>query len=255
MKKLFLAVSFASAFISCNQSKNKKVEQLTYDEYDSSKIDSSGLNKNSTFLQIAHSPNSVMLTGMDNIKLIPIYKIKKDADKNINYVQESSYQQQMEDEKMNFRYFMPGMDLLSGYNLINIAHYNLQTEQISYFFNKPALIRNLYFPGVQTDSLNKKPIARNFFLISVYDEDTNKDSLINKKDLRRIYYIDELNSKKISLIPQTHSAIRSTYDHKSDIMYIYTQKDANKNGTPEKSEPISIFGINMQNPTEIKKIL
>jgi hypothetical protein len=255
MTKILFTVLSTILLISCNQNKEKKIEQLTYNEYESNKVDSSGLNEKYTFQQIPNSPSSVMLTGIDEIKLIPIYKIKKDTDKSISYIQESSYREQYENERLNFRYFMPGMDLISGYNLINVAHYNLATGQLSYFFKKPALIRNLYFPGVRHDSLNGQPIARNFFLLSAYDEDTNKDSLINKKDFRRIYFIDKINSQKISLIPNTHSAIRSTYDYKSDIMYVYARHDTNKNGVPDKSEPINIFLINMQIPTESKKIL
>lgn len=253
--KAVISALLGLSLISCNETKDKKIEQLTYDEYESSKIDSSGLNETATFLQIPNSPNSVMLTGIDNIKLIPIYKIKKTTDKSINYVQESSYREQYENEKLNFRYYMPGMDLIPGYNLINVAHYNIENGQLSYFFKKPALIRNLYFPGVRRDSLNGQPIQRNFFLISVFDEDTNKDSFINKKDFRRIYFIDALNNRKISLIPNTHSAIRSTYDYKSDVMYIYARRDTNKNGMPDKSEPLNIFMINLLNPIESKKII
>ncbi|MGX7668604.1 hypothetical protein [Flavobacterium pedocola] len=256
MKKLLFVITLTVALFSCENKMDKKPEQLTYDEFDSSTaIDTSGLHGNSTFSQINNSTTSVLPTGIDKVKLIPVYKIRRESDKNINYDQESSYLMEPEVDGVDFHYFMPGMDLLSGYNLINIAHYNLETEKITYFFSKPALIRNLYYPGDKQDSLNKLPIKRNYFLVSAYDEDTNKDSLINKKDLRKIYYIDEQNSRKIALLPRTHSAIRSSYDSKSDIMYIYARKDNNKNGKSEKEEPVNIFWINMQNPTVAKKML
>ncbi|NMH27839.1 hypothetical protein [Flavobacterium silvaticum] len=256
MKRLLFALCVLT-LISCKDNLDKKAEQLTYDEFDSNaKTDSTGLSRDSTFSQIANSPNSVVQTGMDSIKLIPVYKLKKTADRNIDYGTTTSYlYPTSDDEDVAFRYFMPGMDLLPGYNLINVAHYDLPTQKLSYFFTKPALIRNVYYPGVRPDSLYKKPVKRDFFLVSVYDEDTNKDSIINKKDLRRLYFIDAKNTRKILLVPSTHSVVRSTYDDKSDIMYVYARFDANKNGSPERNEPMSIFWIAMHNPTEARKLM
>ena len=150
---------------------------------------------------------------------------------------------------------MPGIDIINGYNMINIGHYNIEKEKLTYLFQKPVLVKTLYFPGLKSDSLNGKPIKRNFFMVSVYDEDTNRDSLINKKDLRKIYHFDELNLKKTSLIPPNYSAVRSTYDYKNDIYYIYTKVDINKNGIADKTEPISIFWVKLNEPVNVKKII
>jgi hypothetical protein len=50
------------------------------------------------------------------------------------------------------------MDLIIGYNLINIAHYIPEKDNLSYFFKKPVIVRNLYFPCVKNDSLYGQPI-------------------------------------------------------------------------------------------------
>jgi hypothetical protein len=117
-----------------------------------------------------------------------------------------------------------------------------------------SIVRTLYFPGVLKDSLNKKEISRNFFLVSAYNEDTNHDSLINNKDFRRFFYIDILNETQVSLLPNHFSAIRSSYDFKNDVMTIRARKDENINGVLEKTEPVSIFLLDLKNPTVLKQI-
>jgi hypothetical protein len=62
-------------------------------------------------------------------------------------------------------------------------------------------------------------------------------------------------SRKIQVIPSGYSVLRSTYDYKNDIMFIYTRNDFNKNGTLEKEEPIVIYWIKLSNPTVAKKMI
>ncbi len=243
---------------SCGRDEQKKEEQLTLDEYsrDADKDSATGLQASIGFKQLTSSANSVLLTGMDRYRLLPIYKLKPKADRNLDYYNDSSYEYDYEAESAgedSFRYFMPGMDIIHGYNLINVGHYDMQHGKLSYFFSKPVLVRTLYFPGVKRDSINKLPVSRNFFLASVYDEDTNRDSLINKRDLRHFYHFDEANSTKTAILPPTHSAIRSTYDYKNDVMYIHARFDSNKNGIPERNEPINIFWISLKSPGPAKK--
>jgi hypothetical protein len=87
-------------------------------------------------------------------------------------------------------------------------------------------------------------------LVSVYDEDTNKDTLINKKDLRRFYHFDAKVSVKTQIIPPNYSVIRSQYDSKNDLMYIFASLDEIKNGTQEKTESIHIFWFSLKNLRE-----
>ena len=258
---ILLGIILVFAFLYFNSTSNhKKAEQLTVNESEN-QSESDSLNNpikgSTTFKQLSTSPSSVILTGLSNIKLLPMYKINSETDRNLNFSEGSSYYKNSDNngEVDNFSYFMPGIDIFHGYNLINIGYFDLKKEKMSYFFQKPVLIKTFYFPSPEQDSLNNKPISRSYFMVSVYDEDTNKDSLINSKDLRKFYHFDEFKSTKTQILPNSYSSIRSTYDHKNDIMYIYARHDSNKNGTPEKAEPISIFYINLNEPTVVKQML
>ncbi|HEV8512150.1 MAG TPA: hypothetical protein VGQ59_02675 [Cyclobacteriaceae bacterium] len=149
---------------------------------------------------------------------------------------------------------MPGIDLIYGYNLLNIAHYNLTTEKLNFLFDHPVLVKSLYYPSFVQDSINKKPVSRNYYLVSVYDADTNADTLINKKDLRRLYYYNINCNEKIQLIPPAYSVVRSKYDPMNDVVYIFARQDENNNGKIEKEEPLHIFWFSLKQPAEAKRL-
>jgi hypothetical protein len=254
MKHTIYILVFVGLF-SCKQEKKEKEQSISLSETNVTFDTSSGISSSNNFSQLNTSPNDLVLTGIDKIRLLPIYKVPLDQDKNILYDQGTSYDSEKELlQEDDFRYYMPGIDIIKGYNLVNIGHYNMDNGQLTYFFKKPVLVRTLYFPGVLKDSLSKKAISRNFFLVSAYTDDTNQDSLINNKDFRRLFYIDNLNATQISLLPNNFSAIRSSYDFKNDIMTIRARKDENKNGLLEASEAISIFILDLKNPTTLKQI-
>jgi len=250
---LFLVIAL---LFSCAKKPARKEQSIPISGIDSSNgFDTSrGLRNANSFNQISTTPNAIILTGINNVRLFSIYKIRNEQDRNIAYTEGTSYNDYADDEK-DFKYFMPGIDIIHGYNLVNIGHYRLDKDSLSWFFERPVLIKTLYFPGVRKDSLNKQPVSRNFFLISVYNEDTNNDSLISNKDLRRFFFIDELNKTKISLLPNDYSAIRSSYDYNNDIMFIHARQDVNRNGSLEPAEPVSIFWIKLYNPKMIRKII
>lgn len=250
---------FLITIYSCFKKEVKKTEQLTIDESEnSSAFDSLYDSVTDRVNHLESTPNSVILTGIEDIKLIPIYKVRPNAEKNLDNEFVSTYDTYSEEYEISsreYKYYMPGLDVYRGYYMINIGHYNINTEKLTYFFNKPVLIRNLYFPGVLPDTLNNKKVERNFFLVSVYDEDTDKDSLINNKDLRKIFYINKDNNQKKSLLPQGYSAVRSRYDFKNDIFYLHARKDINKNGRNEIAEPIELFWLKFSQPDRLVKMI
>ncbi len=204
---------------------------------------------NVTMKQIATFPNKVILTGLEDQRLVSIYKSKSTSDN--NSISKLEYYSEESEDEANL-HFMPGIDILFGYNLLNIAHYDLKLEKVNFLFSHPVLVKTLYYPSYEQDSLNNKPITRNFYLVSAYDEDTNKDTLINKKDLRRFYHFDAKTSFKTQLIPNDYSVIRSQYDSKNDIMYVFASHDENRNGTQDKSESVHIFWFNLKTPDKAK---
>lgn len=149
---------------------------------------------------------------------------------------------------------MPGIDVQFGYNLVNVAHYNFQTEKVKLLFDHPVLIRSIYYPAFEQDSVNKKPINRNYFLISVYNEDTNGDTLINKKDLRRFIHFNATATEQKPLIPSDYSVERSQFDSMRDAMYIYARLDENKNGKSEPKEPLHVFWFSLASPQPAKRM-
>ena len=148
---------------------------------------------------------------------------------------------------------MPGLSAISGYNMTNIADFNAITNKRTDFFIENVLINTVYFPAVVEDTLNGEVVKRNYYLVSAYDEDTNKDSIINHKDLRRFYHFDLNARKKTSLIPRNYSVLSSQYDYINDFMYIKAKYDTNTNGKREATEPTHIFWINMKNPKSAKR--
>ena len=108
----------------------------------------------------------------------------------------------------------------------------------------------MYYPAFSKDTLDFKPIARNYNMVSVYNEDTNKDGFITIKDLRRFYLFDIEGHLKKELIPENYSVMRSKYDVQSDYMYVFAKLDKNKNGQIEEEEPIHIFWIDLKNPEQ-----
>ncbi|RYD74828.1 MAG: hypothetical protein EOP53_17555 [Sphingobacteriales bacterium] len=243
---------------SCNNKSEQKEEQISVNN--SSELEDTIANLNSvqgnvSFSQVATRPNYVLLTGQPDHRLVTIYKYKENKNYAANTYSSSSYSDySYEDVEDRPRNFMPGIEVLYGYNMLNVAHYDLHTEKLNFLFKKPALIKTLYYPSLIQDSIDKVPITRNYYLVSVYDEDTNKDTLINKKDLRRFYHFNIDCSVKTQLIPNDYSVLRSQYDSKNDVMYLFAIHDDNRNGTGENKEQIHVFWINLKNPTVAKRM-
>jgi hypothetical protein len=254
-----IAIFSISLLASCHSRKGEqKEEQVSVRSFAPSTGKDTSLNSiqgNVTFNQIATSPNSVIITGLPDHRLVTVYKSK---DEKMTIERTSDYYNNSNDydgnENERARNFMPGVDILYGYNLLNIAHFDLKTEKLNFLFNHPVLIKTLYYPSFRQDSINKKPVNRNYYLVSVYDEDTNKDSLINRKDLRRFYYFDASNSASIQLVPADYSVFRSQYDSQNDIMYLFAKQDTNKNGTGDKMEPVHVFWFSLKAPQQAKRL-
>ena len=207
---------------------------------------------NTSFSQIATQPNALVLTGLADFRLVSIYKNRSKETGETSSQTSRNWYADDEDQNEKKQHFMPGLDILYGYYLLNIGHYGMKTGKLSYLFDHPVLVKTLYYPAVEQDSLDNKPINRDYYLISVFDEDSNKDGFINKRDIRKFYYVNADNSTKIQLIPADHSVIRSQYDSKNDVMYIFASKDENKDGIRNEKDAIHIFWIDLKNPVSAK---
>ena len=143
---------------------------------------------------------------------------------------------------------MPGLEALYGYNIVNVSLHDTASEKHKKLFKKPILMRTLYFPAFESDTLNNVPVKRDYYLVSAYDEDTNNDGYINLHDLRRFYYFNLDGEQQTSLVPKNYSVMSSQYDHGNDRMFVYARHDANENGKTDDLEEIKIFWIDLKNP-------
>ncbi|MEM8583712.1 MAG: hypothetical protein AAGF87_05555 [Bacteroidota bacterium] len=212
-------------------------------------------NQNGDTLGLITRPSGVLLTNNPNYRLIPIYKLKYSNRGEYYYIGStrfhanySSYSQLRENEWNG--HFMPGFEAAYGEDMLNLSHYNVERQQEKLFFEELVLIKTIYYPSYSTDTLNSEAISRDYYLISVYDEDTNQDGYINWKDLRRLYHFDQTDVEPTALIPKAYSVLSSKYDAGNDFMYIYARKDENNNGQSEIEEPISVWWINLADPMD-----
>ena len=115
-------------------------------------------------------------------------------------------------------------------------------------FEQPVRIKNFYYPSPLTDVLANKPITRQYYMVSCYDEDTNKDGYINRDDLRR-FYLFSLDGKKIrALIEKNYGVVGSDYDYVNDLLFVYAYLDSNNNGEIDAKDPKHIFRIDLKKP-------
>lgn len=257
--KLLPIFLFTFVLFSCKNNIPKE-EQIRYDE-PSATEERDTVNSVTGGLELEHIatyPQRVILNGMPQHRLVTIYKyIPPKRETRVEKFYSSFESGEYWDDSQN-QHFMPGLDLLFGYNLLNLAHYDMKSEKLNYLFPRPVLVKSVYYPSFIQDSVgekpNRKPIVRDYFLVSAYDEDTNGDTLLNRHDLRRFYHFNASCDVKTQLIPADYSVLRSEYDLDNDVMFIYARHDANKNGKSETNEPLHVFWISLKNPAPAKRM-
>jgi len=240
------------AVLSCSRGKHyEKGFSVSPENETTGKKEIDGISQDSITMKTR--PGSVLLTGYPEYRLTPVYKLNYDKKDDYYYTGSNSLYRNYSDlDQSNgnqWHYnFMPGLQAIYGYNLVNVSLINMNTQKQKILFEKPVLIKTLYIPSFSNDTLFNKPVKRNYYLISVYDEDTNKDGYINLMDLRRFYVFNLDGDKKESLIPKDYSVISSEYDCANDFMYVFAQLDENKNGQRDEAEKVHIFWIDVKNP-------
>ncbi len=204
-------------------------------------------------ISIKTRPSSVLLTSYPEYRLTTIYKLNYDKKNDSYYTGSSSFYSNYSDlcnsdgNQWNYN-FMPGLQAVYGFNLVNISLKNIKTQTQKLLFEKPVLIKTLYVPSFTKDTLFNIPVKRNYYMISAYNEDSNKDGFINQKDLRRFYVFDLEGENKEILVPLNYSVVSSEYDCANDFMYVFAQLDENKNGERDETEKVHVFWIDLKNP-------
>ncbi|MCV9385463.1 hypothetical protein [Reichenbachiella ulvae] len=203
-------------------------------------------------LQLDSQPRNVLLTHYPDHRLTPLFKVNIDKDSGKPFTGSNrhhyTWREDNNDGNNWNNHLMPGFSVVRGYNMINVSHYNYQTQSQNEFFKKPVLIKNLYYPSYSKDSLHYEPVSRDYYMISVYDEDSNQDGFINVQDLRRFYWFDIDGNLSEALVPKIYSVMSSDYDAGNDLMYVSARLDENQNGQMEAEEAIHIFWIDLKDP-------
>lgn len=236
---------------------NKKLDEKGFQISQTNDIDeteqAAGL-KNDT-LCFDTKPSNVLLTGVSNIRIIPIYKVNIKPSDNTTFIGSNSFHYRYEEFEVHNgnvwnNNIMPGFEAVYGYNMVNISHFNIIQNKQKNFFKKAVLIKTLYYPSFSKDTLNNKPVKREYFMVSVYNDDTNNDGYINTKDLRRFYLYNIHGEKQSALIPENYNVFKSEYDSDNDFMYVFAQFDKNKNGQSDEGESIHVFWIDLKDPNK-----
>lgn len=278
MKKIVFSILMI-ALQSCFQEEEKlskgfQVSQILEDEEGNKIV---GLPIDS--LNFETRPQKVLPTHYAKYKLTPIFKVNYDRNFKINSAKrggpstgsvhyhynyehfdpENYYDLVRNDgEEVRIRkkivknnwndHLLPGFSAVTGYNIVNLSLYDTEIKKQKNFFKKPVLVKTIYFPSQSTDTLNYQPVKRNFYMVSVYDADTNKDGFINIQDLRRFYLFDLEGNKIKKFFADNLSVFRSNYDEDNDLMQVFARLDKNGNGQIDQEEPTEIHWIDLKNP-------
>lgn len=215
--------------------------------------DDSGSGDPSDTLEFATRPYGVLLTKEERYRLIPIFKLNYNKRSKRYFTGSTkfyrSYGEGDSEEINNWNgNYMPGFEAAYGYNMVNLSQFDVEQKEDRSFFEEPVLINTVYFPALSRDTLNGEPVLRDYYMISVNDEDINADGFLNRKDLRRFYHFNRTTVEKTILIPENHSVLSSEYDYANDHMYVYSRVDENDNGQMEEGEPIELWWIDLAQP-------
>lgn len=206
-------------------------------------------------LKMATRPGPVLLTTHPRHRLMAIMKVNINRKKNTRWTGNilnhfNSYPQTRHGKNRWHGNFLPGLETSYGFNFVNVAHFDTATKSANNLFQNHVLIRTLYYPAYTNDTLNGKPVLRDYYLVSVYNQDTNKDGYINLSDLRRFYRFDLQGENRAPLLPENYSVLSCQYDSDNDYLYLKAQLDENSNGQRDVGEPRHVFWVNLANPAE-----
>ena len=212
----------------------------------------SGLNRDS--LGFDTRPSNVLLTGVQHVRLATIYKVNHRKDDSSLFIGSNNFHYSYAQENAGpgntwNGHLMPGFEAVYGYNLVNISHFDVTTSQQKLLYERPVLIKTLYYPSFSRDTLHHVPVMRSHFIITLFDEDTNKDGYIDPKDLRRMHLFDVNGVRQKDPVPDHYSVLSSEYDPANDRMTVFAALDADRNGKRDDAEPLHIYWIDLKDPS------
>lgn len=205
-------------------------------------------------------PRDVLMTGIPQYRLLPIVKLNWDPESKTSFVTSidfrseyhdfDEYTEEAQGPRLNnwHNHVVPGYEAACGYNIVNVAHWDQATRQRKHLFDSLVLVKTLYFPTAERDTLDGQPVRRRCYMVSVFDEDTNEDGFVNQKDLRRFYHFALPGLERTTLVPRDHGVVSATYDHGNDFLFVFARRDGNANGVVDVQDDWHIFWVDMKDP-------
>lgn len=198
-------------------------------------------------------PRGVLLTTDPALRLNPVYRVRYRGRKKQPFVGSNryhrGYSRYAERKGNNWNnHFMPGFSALYGDGMVNVVLYDHEREQEKQFFDRPVVVNTVYYPAFDQDTLNGRPLQRDYYMVSAYDADTDGDGYISRWDLRRLYLFDRNGERIAQLVPPEFAVLSSQYDPANDYMYVFARRDENENGRSEYEESSHVFWIDLVRP-------
>ena len=115
-------------------------------------------------LKFETRPSKVLLTGIQENRLTTIYKVNYNKKTKKTFIgSNNTHRSYIEPDSVNgnqwHHNYMPGLEAVYGYNMVNISHNNIKTQKRNDFFESPVLIKTLYYPSFTKDTLNFKAVT------------------------------------------------------------------------------------------------
>ena len=204
-------------------------------------------------LDFPRRARNVLLTANPRYRLVPIFRMNEQR----NYRGEKFYTAGSIDTHTGYQpnerlpgnnwngHFLPGLEVAYGFNLVNVAVHTTGSENARDLFPQPALLQTLYYPAYRPDTLNGRPVLRDYYLVSAYPEDTNADGRVDTRDLRQLFRFDLDGGNGQSLLPPDYSVLSGTYDPANDHYYVYAQRNEQGDGSMNMLEPVTIFAVDL----------
>ena len=98
-------------------------------------------------------------------------------------------------------------------------------------------------------------VLKNMTLVSVIQEDTNHDGLLNESDHELTYLSDLSFKKSVQITPPAVQLLGWDVDSQGEKLYLYVRKDSNKNGKYDNLDERSILFTSTKRPALAQRLL
>ncbi len=233
----FILIMFFTGCFSDNR--NISYEE---DENIEESIEQNDIMTDSSFMKMINMP--IHFDSLDYI-IYPLSIFKNNDRKS----SKRSYDYEKWDYNSNYdNYNYETYDEYSG-GFYNLVFQNSKTGEIKYLTDKR--IRGSSFRYLR-EIYHKT--GKKYLLLELKDADTNKDGLIDYKDITSLYICDISGNNFTKLSPENENLVNWKIDNQIGKIYFQTQKDINKDGFFDTADSTLLYFIDVTKNMKITKI-